>query len=536
MRQGTKAALLIGALVALFLSFPLFAHLENRPAPSVLYLTEERYEKILLTQAEIPDRPSLGTLLIQGETAPYDQSLNIHYVPESMDTADFESTLSWSRKGMQVYFVPDALLQDKAGAIQCGHVFTLIVTNGREFHRESVVFTGVPAITLHTESEKSYVYEDGVPTGTLKAFYPSEEGYEVKSSIATFRPRGNTTAKFGKTPLRLCLYLPNREKNYTSLLGLREDDDWILNSLYTDSSKIRDQLSIDLWNAIADTNPGHDIAGTRMRYVEIFIDDSYEGLYGLIEPIGKKSTKLNTATDILYQGKSFLLREEDFAAARNSLAFFAVEIKYPKKWTGTSLWDPITEFVDCFYWHSDQYTYEEMVSLIDLSNAIDHTLFLQASTATDNFFHNTFYLAKPRSDGSMYLTKIPWDLNYSFGDRWDDAQKNLFTAFDESLVSSDQTTRDMQTLLKLNPSALAPLLSARWKALRAGVLSFDSMEKAVADAAHQVVDSGALGRDGARWPDALNDASESEVILRFAMDRLSYLDAYYDSLLSGGAE
>lgn len=534
MARSTKLVLLIAAIAALMLSFPLFAHLEGRDAPDIRILTESEYADLLSRQEGTPDSAVFGSLLICGEIAPYDAAGNTFYVPVALEDLDFLSELSWSDKNLTAYFAPDALFAAPDKAVADGHVFQLIVTNGRRYHTESVVFTGLPAITLHTESEKSYVYEDGVPTGTLKAFYPTAGAYEVKTSIATFRPRGNTTAKFDKTPRRICLYLPNREKNYTSLCGMREDDDWILNSLYTDSSKLRDKLSIDLWNAIAESNPGHDICGAKMKYVEVFVDDSYEGLYGLVEPIGKKSTKLNTACDILYQAKSFLLREEDFAAARSSLGFFAIEIKYPKKWTGEALWDPITDYVDCFYWNRDGYTADEMRSFLDLENAVDHTLFLQAATATDNFFHNTYFLARPQSDDTWKLTKIPWDLNYSFGDRWDDYIENLFTAFDPELISSDQTTKDVKALLERDPEGMGKLLSDRWAELRASVLSDEAMESAIQTQSRAILTSGALFRDGIRWPDEGN-ADEAAEITAFTKARLAYLDGYYALLSAGGA-
>ena len=38
----------------------------------------------------------------------------------------------------------------------------------------------------------------------------------------------------------------NGVKNQESLLGMREDDDWILRSLASDESKIREKLATDL--------------------------------------------------------------------------------------------------------------------------------------------------------------------------------------------------------------------------------------------------------------------------------------------------
>ena len=510
-------------------AFALAAHSEFAPLPAIGTLSEAEYADLVAAQREVGDRTRAGELFIGGKGAPFDSLTNAYYVPEPMDSPAYAASLTWSARGFTAYFCPDALLADKPAAIRENHAFRLVVSDGRRYHYETVVFTGLPAITLRTESEQSFALGKGVPTGELCSFEPDGERYGIVTSLATFRQRGNTTAEFRKTPLRVTLYYPNRSKNYASLAGLRADDDWILNSLYTDRSKLRDYLCATLWNAVAKTNPSSDVPGTRMKYVEVFIDDVYFGLYGLMEPIGKKSTNLDTSGDILYQAKSFLLREEDFAAARNTLGFFAVEIKYPKVWTGEALWDPITKYVDSFTWHPENYTTEQLLSLLDLSNAVDHSLFYQATACTDNFFHNNFYLVRAQSDGGHRFVKIPWDMNYSFGDKWNDHERNLFTEFDETLVSSDSSMPDVRRLLERDPAAMGARLFSRWLELRGTALSDTAVFSLIDEAERLVTDSGALGRDSARWPDAAG-AGEAERIRTFTTARLSYLDGYYSGL------
>ncbi len=510
-------------------AFALAAHSEFAPLPAIGTLSEAAYGDLVASQREVDDRAWAGGLLLGGTRAPFDSLTNAYYVPETMDSPAFSAALTWSARSFAAYFCPDALLADKTAAIRENHAFRLVVTDGRRYHYETVVFTGLPAITLHTESEQSFALGEGVPTGELCSFEPDETRYNIVTSLATFKQRGNTTAQFDKTPLRITLYHPNRSKNYASLAGLRADDDWILNSLYTDRSKLRDYLCASLWNAVAQTNPASDVPGTRMRYVEVFVDDVYFGLYGLMEPIGKKSTNLDTSRDILYQAKSFLLREEDFAAARNTLGFFAVEIKYPKVWTGETLWDPITAYVDSFTWHPENYTTGQLLSLVDLPNAVDHSLFYQATACTDNFFHNNFYLARAQSDGGYRFVKIPWDMNYSFGDKWNDHERNLFTEFDETLVASDNSMPDVKLLLQRDPAGMGARLSARWLELRDTALSDAAVFALIDEAERLVTDSGALSRDTARWPDAAG-SGETGRVRTFAKARLSYLDGYYRGL------
>lgn len=524
----------VAALAGLIFAAVFFAHREGEALPGISVLTEAEYENLLRSRTQTGDRAYAGRLLIAGQPAPFDSETKAFYVPESMNGGE-RAGLAWSNRSMRAAFVPDPLLSDLPAAIRSGHAFALIISDGKRYHLENIVFTGLPALTLSTQSEKSYAFDAGVPAGELISFEPggAGEAYGVSRSLATFKPRGNTTARFDKTPLRIGLYKANKTKNYMSLMGLREDDDWILNSLYTDSSKLRDKLSTDLWNRVAATDPVHNIQGSRMEYVEVFVDETYMGLYGLMEPIGKKSTALDPERDILYQAKSFLLRPEDFAASMNTLANFAVEIVYPHKWTGTQLWDPILNFIDAFQWNPDDYTTAEMLDIIDLNNAVDHSLFLQAAAVTDNFFHNNFYLARFDESGDYRIIKIPWDMNYSFGDRWEETP--LFTLFDEEIVYSDNAMPDIKRLLERDPAGMGRLLASRWTELRQSVLSDESIFTAIDQASALITGSGALKRDARRWPDAHNSADTSQM-LDFTKKRLRYLDEYYASLAAGGEE
>ena len=68
---------------------------------------------------------------------------------------------------------------------------------------------------------------------------------------------------------------------------MRSDNKWILNALYSDTSKIREMMAVGLWNEISP-----ELQGTRIKYVEVFVNGFYRGIYGLMEPIDKKTAGL----------------------------------------------------------------------------------------------------------------------------------------------------------------------------------------------------------------------------------------------------
>lgn len=83
----------------------------------------------------------------------------------------------------------------------------------------------------------------------------------------------------------------------TKLLGLRDDGDWILDAMYIDHARMRNRLSTDLWidmNKVPYlSKEPRAINGTRGYFVEVFLNNSYLGLYCLTERIDRKQLQLS---------------------------------------------------------------------------------------------------------------------------------------------------------------------------------------------------------------------------------------------------
>ena len=72
---------------------------------------------------------------------------------------------------------------------------------------------------------------------------------------------------------------------------MRSDEDWLLYSLSTDPSRAKEMTCITLWNELA-AQTEWDYPTCEMEYVEVYINGSYAGLYGLASPVDKKSLNL----------------------------------------------------------------------------------------------------------------------------------------------------------------------------------------------------------------------------------------------------
>ena len=72
------------------------------------------------------------------------------------------------------------------------------------------------------------------------------------------------------------------------LLGMPEEEDWILYAPYTDKSLIRNVLTYTLAEKLGHYTP-------RCRFVELFINDEYQGVYVLMEKIKRDKNRVDIA-------------------------------------------------------------------------------------------------------------------------------------------------------------------------------------------------------------------------------------------------
>ena len=111
--------------------------------------------------------------------------------------------------------------------------------------------------------------------------------------------RGNTSRRFPKQSYRVKIVDEQGNKRNLSIAGLRADDDWILNPMYSDTSKIREAISYWLWEQI--NSCGQAASSTRLAFSEVFMNGEYYGLYAIQERVDRKQVNGDKKLDILYK-------------------------------------------------------------------------------------------------------------------------------------------------------------------------------------------------------------------------------------------
>lgn len=502
--------------------------------------TEEEISRLLATHSQAAE-PFFTELAFSGEQLPYDRNTSTFYLPLNMETDTWESgQLTSLASGVSLIFEEDFTGADKQEAIKNGTKFRFYAVRDGEYQECWLTVTGLSVVSIETEADA-----DAEIFGGSAYFWDSSTKVDwTSSSILEANIRGNTSRTYEKKGYKLSLKKQNKNgeivEDKKSLFGLRNDDEWLLNAMYSDSSKIRDKLSADIWAEIGAYQDEFPEAyfGTRMTYVEVFFNHEYWGLYVLMEPVDSKQldrTKEGEGGQEEYSYKSVTPQDVSTEELLNQEAYGETLSGFELKGSHTVIdrtsWEPLLSYLELRDLSDDEAFAAAASELTDREGALDIWIYLQAVLGIDNRGKNMYYVAKNRGNRQVVYF-APWDMDITWGDAlsegtgdnvWD---VGLFTALYSERINWSFGDR----LIELDVDGSCDYVSERWKELRQGVLSDESLTEEIDGLIHQVRDSGALERDAERWPDS-NSGQDYELFVRMALYRMKILDYYFDGNL-----
>lgn len=500
-------------------------------------MISDRQQKYIMENLIFTENEEIQ-LFCNGEEVPYDVETDTFYLPQTTSGRwIYEMKFSIANESAEVYWCEDTWWKNIKNAIADGHEFSFIVTDHQSVQRGKIVFTGLPILKLKKLEtlEEDYFYCE---VSVLDPFHNDSGRYEITHCYGYYDLRGKTSRIFPKRGWNLDLVNADGSQFQMKMMGLREDDDWKLNALYSDATKIKEMVCMDLWNEIAATTETPYDAGTDMEFFELIVDDSYQGLYGMMEQIDFKQLSLNKEEDVLYKGYSWPeesdINVEDF----NGRGIYCGQSIKPGNQSITKeTWQPIIEYIDATNFDYTEESadtealYKYIQEYMDLDNVLNIDLYVQALYASDNLYKNLYIAADRRNDGDYKLWKLPWDLNYTFGEDFlleDDNRTQYNPDWAEEIMGDFMIT---ESLLQSGNQEFAHALNAKWKQLRTGILSMENVQSIAESHIQTLLYSGAFTRDAAKWPESAHDIS-LEPMLEFHERRLNFLDGYYSSFLN----
>jgi len=262
---------------------------------------------------------------------------------------------------------------------------------------------------------------------------------------AKFRTRGATVRQYLMKP---SLNMKLRTDDYTeeadsALLGMRSCSSWILDAMAIDRICMRNRVAFDIWNEFSrlpyDTEfEGRN--GTEGKFVELYINDQYRGIYCLMDRINRKLLNLKKFQEqadgsvllrgVLYKnGTLNVLNQNEPCYSEDSATCVvewhnAWELSYPEEYGCAKVWQPLQDAI------LRGYNKDYVKRYFYLQNLADYQILVMALCISDNWGNkNRFFSIRninkdinasdPAESSRRKFVITPWDLDTSFGGHYE---------------------------------------------------------------------------------------------------------------------
>ena len=490
--------------------------------------------------------PSYAQFTINGKHIIYDKQNDTYMacIPEDAFGKDYEAIIlldiasDWSDlsiDGTQIAY------SYTFKQVEGNKLYSIHARKGNKEINTKITFTFLPLLVL----QGSFGYD--YAQGSMSLYSP--EATEPTISLIKAKWRGGTTNTADKHKRNYKIKPLNfkGKGQDISLLGMREDNNWILDAGQIDLFRLRNRIATEIWNDFA-TKPYYASkepkvkSGVTGKVVEVILNNEYRGIYSLTEAMDRKELKLKKYDDKNqeFHGQLWKVSSWDKATFwdidkdydNTQETWHAFETKYPDiDDVNPTDYSPLYEAIDFVANSNDEAFKKEVGDYFDIPVLIDYQLFQETLKPVDNNGKNMYWgiydVAK-----SKKLTLAIWDLDASVGQDW-----HCSTPLhpDYLLPNTDLGVKDgfnlYHRLSSLNVDNYNEKVASRYQELRKTYFSEENLISRYQGYYDMLVKSGAASREECKWSKdsdiggyPLNFKSEIEYIKNWIINRLNYLD------------
>ena len=333
-----------------------------------------------------------------------------------------------------------------------------------------------------------------------------EDVFNDYNGRITIEKRGNSSQEQEKPPYRFETIDDNGENNNVKLLGLPEENDWILYAPWSDKSLMRNVLIYSLSNDMGRYAP-------RSEFVELYLNNEYRGVYVLMEKI--KRDKNRVAISSLDPNSNFgdnltggyILKFDWAETGDNNGGFFSLidgmryNYHYPKPDEISSEQESyIQSFINSYenIMNSNKYNSEQGYSkFIDIGSFVDFIILQEISRNVDAYGLSTYIYKDKESINNMLTAGPIWDFNHGFGNcdyykAWETDGWNI------SYTYEDMDQRAFWWLKLWNDDNFKEMVKDRYKVLRRSILSTTNINTKVDQYVSELGNS--VNKNFTKWP------------------------------------
>lgn len=365
------------------------------------------------------------------------------------------------------------------------------------FRDPAMEFTHLPLIVIETEGRQ--IVNDPKITARMKVVCNGpgnlnnqfQEGTDYDGFIG-IEIRGQSSQMFPKKSYSVELRTSDGADTTASLLGMPEEEDWVLYAPYSDKTMLRNAITFHLGSKMDGWQP-------RNRFCEVWLNGDYIGVYQLMESVKRDNnrvdiSKLNpdeisgddlTGGYILKVDKTDGIGPEEYFQITPSIRY-----NYSENYRFTYVYPKYQEISDEQKYYIRKFLTDAENTLngesfmdltegfrryFDTKSFIDFQIIQELCNNVDGYRFSTFFYKDKDSKGGRLHAGPLWDFDLCYGNE-DYTDFNLIT--DTWLYPKFQEVygRRMHWWARMmDDFSYRASFAARWKELRKGPFSTDSI-------------------------------------------------------------
>ncbi|MFN8357401.1 MAG: CotH kinase family protein [Spirosomataceae bacterium] len=313
----------------------------------------------------------------------------------------------------------------------CCHVLLLGAASAQSF-----IGSLLPIIVIKTngqliKDEPKVVVDMGIIYKGKGVRNYSNDPFNAYEGKAAIEFRGSTSQTLSpKKPYGFETQDEQGNNRNVSLLGLPEENDWVLLAPYSDKSLVRDAFTYDIARQIYHTWV------PRTQFCEVMVDYQYQGLYVLTEKIKRDKNRVNIAElkktdnegDQLTGGYIVKLDKftggpsASFNSPYKSMAGGRItyQIEYPDiKDITDAQQSYIAKYITDFEQVLNSANFNDpqngYAKWIDFSSFVDYFIMTELSKNVDGYRFSTYFYKQKDSQGGKIVMGPLWDYNIAYG-------------------------------------------------------------------------------------------------------------------------
>ena len=460
--------------------------------------------------------PLVTALANHGVPLAYSEAENRFYCTLGLDHGDdwpdIHLTVLDTGGGIRAMYADDYTYDACADALADGYSYQVLAYTDTEYAYFEIVFTGLPIVTIDTK-------EPVTALDTQAQIGVSEQGTAALSSpgrvhlrgdrSVTWKPKGGYKLEFTRGG--------DSRKIVLDVKGLGETDEAILLPIAIDSTMMRDRLSWDMVSLAFDESEG--FGGLPCRYVELFVNGSYEGVYLLLKPFDVGSEMRKAGVNAVYGDSLYRVSRMEMVTDRQAMAdptnpevgfelFYAPDMQHG--------FDALAPYIDLLTEEDDEAFAEKALRHIDLDSLLRYELIMQAGAMVDNASNN-LYIWAHQENGTYRYRFAFWDMDLTWG---------LYAGdLGERWVELPVADR----VIALDVGGARTRTGEIWEELKARGFTSETVEALIAQYVYELGDSGAFMRDAERWEKGSFYPDGYEIV-DFAGTRFQMMDEWTAAL------